>query len=244
MFVAVPEPSKKPSSGDALIIFFAIFCLSLSLLIVSIRLLQQPITGMHPTVLLVLSTVGMVGSLLGLAAKARELIEQPGPSENVPPAPTAPEPTESQEQNLVRVRLGKYVQTLEEQLQNLREENAQLRSDASRLREELGEWQQRSLEMLRFLDRLQHQNPDSGDSDHQKQAALALKRHLAQLVAPLGIGLIEPETGDLFDPKLHEAINAPEPGAVGLTIKECLEWGYTIGGQVACRAKVTVTENE
>lgn len=243
--MANPEPTRpKLFSFEALVVFFSLFVLALSLLVVSIRLLQQPVEGMHPSALLVLSIAGMIGSLAGMLVSARGRSQElpPPPVEVSPPPAAAPEAGEVQEPNVAKVRLGKYMQTLEEQVQSLRKERDTYAKGNAQFREEITEWRQRSLEMLRFLDK-QRQSAAPEDQG-QLEAILSAKKHFAQLVAPLGIGLIEPEPGDRFDGKLHQADNLEEPPTAELIIVECLECGYTLNGQVQIPAKVTVAAAE
>jgi molecular chaperone GrpE (heat shock protein) len=236
IILASAEPTKrKQSGGEALLVFFSIFALAVSLLVVSVRLLQQPVEGMHPTSLLVLSILGILGSVAGMVSNARRS-SQPPAVEVAPPPPPALETEEKPEQTLPRVRLGKYVQTLEEQLQTLRLENQTIKDEIGQLRSKESDWQKRSLEMFRLLDKMRR-NESPGD-------VLSAKKHFTQLVAPLGIGVIEPEPGDPFDEKLHQAENLPEDLPEQLVVAECLEWGYTINGQVNTPAKVTVAAAE
>ena len=108
--------------------------------------------------------------------------------EVAPPPPPAPQrQREKPGQTLPRVRLGKYVQTLEEQLQTLRLENQTFKDELGQLRSKESDWQKRSLEMFRLLDKMRR-NESPGD-------VLSAKKHFTQLVAPLGIGVIEPEPG-------------------------------------------------
>ncbi|NLL08648.1 MAG: hypothetical protein GX266_06525, partial [Firmicutes bacterium] len=87
--MASAEPTKrKQSGGEALLVFFSIFALAVSLLVVSVRLLQQPVEGMHPTSLLVLSILGILGSVAGMVSNARRS-SQPPAVEVAPPPPPA-----------------------------------------------------------------------------------------------------------------------------------------------------------
>lgn len=233
------QNKRRLSSGETLIIFFSIFTLALALLITSVRLLKQPTIGFNPTVLLVIGLVGILGSLYGMLASYRSRSQQPVVVE-VPQSQPAPAPAPTQEageapENVARVRLGKYVQVLEEQSQALRQENAQLRDEVGELRQYAADWQKRSLEMFRYLDKLSKSEPGEG--------VRSMKKHLAQLVAPLGVGIIEPEPGDPYDEKMHQADNSPESGgAESLIIAECLEWGYSLNGRVETPAKVVVAK--
>ncbi len=231
--MAGTEMNKRRQYGsEALLIFFSIFALAVSLLVVSIRLMKQQAEGVPSTALLILAVFGIAGGVLGMLAAARSRANS-SPVEEAPlpeaqPQAEANEPQES----AAKVRLGKYVQVLEEQNQDLREENKKLSEEAGKLRSDTAEWQRRSLEMLRMLDGM----GEDGSS---------IKKHFAQLVSPLGVGVIEPEPGAAFDEKLHqEAVTAPatdqEPG----TVVECLEWGYTVNGQVETPAKVIVARTE
>ncbi|HPT82715.1 MAG TPA: nucleotide exchange factor GrpE [Limnochordia bacterium] len=244
MIVASTEPTKqRQSSGEALLIFLAIFALAATLLIVSVRLLQQPISGVHPAVLLVLATVGLVGSILGLLASARSSSSQQSAAQETSPAPPpAPEGSE-QPENVARVRLGKYVQVLEEQVQSLRQERDKLTEETGPLRSAVAAWQQNGVEMLRELERLRASTFSTVED--YAQALSDTTKHFAQLMAPLGIGLIAPAPGDQFHGQLHQAENGEQfSSGEKLIITECLQWGYTINGQVAIPAKVLVAEEQ
>jgi len=160
-------------------------------------------------VLLVLSIIGLVGSVLGLLASARSS-QQPAAAETIPNPAPAPEGSE-QPENVARVRLGKYVQALEEQIQSLRQERERLAEETGPLRSAVAAWQQSGVEMLHELDRLRKSAfPTVQD---YAQALSDSTKHFAQLMAPLGVGLIAPAPGDRFHEQLHQAENA-EPKMV------------------------------
>ena len=133
--MAGTEMNKRRQYGsEALLIFFSIFALAVSLLVVSIRLMKQQAEGVPSTALLILAVIGIAGGVLGMLAAARSRANS-SPVEEAPlpeaqPQAEANEPQES----AAKVRLGKYVQALEEQNQDLREENKKLSEEAGKLR--------------------------------------------------------------------------------------------------------------
>lgn len=236
----IEKSRQKQFSTEALLVFAAIFVLALSLLMVSIRLLQQPVAGVHPTTLLVLSVIGIAGSSVGLLVAIRSSAQTPAPVE--PSLSTTPVPENGEQQeNAARVRLGKYVQSLEEQLQSLRQERDQYAEENGELRNKVKLWQERSLEMFSLLEDMSKSNLAE---EGERQPILQAKKHLAQLVAPLGVGLIEPAAGDAFDPLLHQAENSDHDRSAPLVVQDCLAWGYTLNGEVHTPAKVLVASAE
>lgn len=70
--MAGTEMNKRRQYGsEALLIFFSIFALAVSLLVVSIRLMKQQAEGVPSTALLILAVIGIAGGVLGMLAAAR-----------------------------------------------------------------------------------------------------------------------------------------------------------------------------
>ena len=102
--------------------------------------------------LLVLSIIGLEGSVLGLLASARRS-QQPAAAETIPTPAPAPE-GRAQPENVARVRQGKCVPAQEAPVQSLRQERDRLAEETGPLRSAVAAWQQGGVEMLHEMDRL------------------------------------------------------------------------------------------
>ena len=236
-----PTTRQNRSDGVALIIFFAIFVLGLTLLIVSIRLLQQDIGGIAPVSLLIFSLVGIVAGIFGLISSSKPSTEASPPDTAV--AFQAATRGDSED----KVRLEQLVQMLEEQVKSLQEEkstqvnsNVQLRGEAQALEHTVSEWQERSLEVFRMIERVV--NSDMKVDDNYKQAMLRTKQHFSKLVAPMGVSVIEPQRGERFDDKMHHIVDEEDDSFLPpWVVADCREWGYSLNGQVEIPAKVVIS---
>jgi len=228
---------------EIMIILFAFCVLAMASLVVAVRLYREGGTGFVPNALVVFSVFGLVGGVTGLIVEARQLASPPPP----PPAPPAADP---QPESIVKVRLGRFVDALEEQNRSLRadkaelqEEVIELKGEIHRLEQTISQWQQRSVEMFRLMERVL--NSDNVINEAYIQAMLRTKKHFAGLVAPMGVAVIEPERGDRFDDQLHQAVEVAQDASLEpWTVTACLEWGYTINGQVERPAGVIISRTE
>lgn len=68
-------------------------------------------------------------------------------------------------------------------------------------------------------------------------------RELEQVLGKHGVAPVEPQSGDKFDPNLHQAMfEVPDPAAVSGTIVQVVQTGYTISGRLLRPAMVGVAK--
>ena len=102
------------------------------------------------------------------------------------------------------------------------------------------DWESKAIEFFRTIERVseKHQGSDTG----YRRAMDQMKAQFLRLVVPMGISIIEPSPGGIYDPREHEI--SSETGDRNLppwTIVFCEEAGYRVNGRVRSRAKVTIS---
>lgn len=224
------------ADGIAPILILSVFVLSLTSLIVSVRLLQQNVEGILPGSLLIFAVFGISGSVYALLTADKRLTGVPSAA--------------SLDNGRSPAQLQKLVRLLEKQNRNLEEKDAEqkerileLEDEVQLLSSDLSKWRERSLEVFRRIDRIVN-----GDVEVEKSYVLAMertKKHFAQLVKPLGVSVIEPEKGDAFDEMMHEVVGeAKEMSFPSWVVVRCVEWGYSVDGKVRSLAKVIISHGD
>jgi len=213
------------------LIYLASFVLCLVLLIISLRLLQQNVGGFSPPALLVFSIMGLIGSAIPIVIS---LQKDYSINSQYPQAEAS------------RDDLHKLISILEQQNDvlnagktKLDQENLQLRTEIKLLRDTNDEWFERSIEVLKTMERII--NVPNIDESYLR-AILKTKKQYSQLVNPMGVHILEPKPGDKFFDKVHQIVQeAKDESKPPWTILECVEWGYMINGRVHSPAKVIIS---
>lgn len=136
------------------------------------------------------------------------------------------------------------VAELTEALQRERADSVNLRRRAEEDKARLGDFYKVMIlrEFLPALDNLEraikHAPKDLAEHDYVKGVQGVVKQ-FEQAMAGLGIERIK-TVGEIFDPKLHEAVHMEDGGGNVEVICEELQPGYTLGDEVIRHAMVKV----
>lgn len=235
---------QSRSDGVVLVIFFSIFVLALTLLIVVIRLLQQRPGGFAATALLVFAIFGIIGSLFAIISSATKPVVSADLVTASLETATYLENSRATEHLEQLVQMHKQQnQSLEEHMKAQEQQILILRGQIKALENTTSDWEGRSIEVFRMIERVLQSGAEVDEG--YRLAMLRTKNHFTQLVSPMGIQLLEPKSGDAFDDKVHQIVN--ETGDISKppwTIVDCVEWGYVVNGYVEIPAKVVISHRQ
>lgn len=160
------EKTRGPRySGELLTILFSIFVLAVALLIAAVRLYQQHGGALAPTALIVFALIGLAVSLVGFVGAGRQFWRaQQLPTAEPELAATLSTTEEPKEESRIRVRLGRYVEVLEEQ-------NKSLHLEVERLRESLTAREQKVAKLTELAEELLNAS-QPGELQERAQAVL------------------------------------------------------------------------
>lgn len=144
--------------------------------------------------------------------------------------------------------LEQKIGELTEALQRERADAENLRRRTDQEKARLGEFYKAMVvqELLPALDNLErafkHTPKDLKDNDYVKGVQGVLKQ-FEQCFAQLGVKRIK-TVGEVFDPKLHEAVHMEEGEGTVEVVCEELQPGYTMGDEVIRHAMVKVKKGK
>lgn len=140
--------------------------------------------------------------------------------------------------------LQQKIGELTEALQRERADSVNLRRRADEEKKRLGEFYKAMVvqDLLPALDNLEraliHVPKDLKDHDYVKGVKSVIKQ-FEQCFAQLGVKRIK-TVGEVFDPRLHEAVHMEEGDGTVEVVCEELQPGYTLGDEVIRHAMVKV----